>query len=146
MQRSWKTLLPLVVLVVVVGYLYMQRHAMVTPTAATPPIAAPTGQPEPDTASPSAQLPAFLPPEARETLALIASGGPFPHQQDGVVFGNYEHLLPAQPRGYYHEYTVETPGARDRGARRIITGGSPPEVYYYTDDHYRSFREFEVPR
>jgi guanyl-specific ribonuclease Sa len=144
MQRSWKTLLPLVVLVLVVGYLYTQRHAAVTPPA-PPPIAAPADQPEPGTA-PSAQLPAFLPPEARHTLALIASGGPFPHRQDGVVFGNYEHLLPAQPRGWYHEYTVETPGAHDRGARRIITGGNPPEAYYYTDDHYRSFRAFEVPR
>ena len=89
-------------------------------------------------------LPAFLPPEARTTLALIASGGPFPYSQDGVVFGNYEHLLPAQPRGYYHEYTVPTPGADNRGTRRIITGGTPPQIYYYTDDHYRSFRSFKV--
>ncbi|OOG47048.1 ribonuclease domain-containing protein [Rhodanobacter sp. C01] len=89
-------------------------------------------------------LPAYLPPEARDTLALIAHGGPFPHSQDGVVFGNYEHLLPEQPRGYYHEYTVETPGAGNRGARRIITGGTPPDIYYYTDDHYRSFRSFKV--
>jgi len=63
-----------------------------------------------------------------------------------VTFGNYEGLLPKQPRGYYREYTVETPGARTRGTRRIITGGNPPEVYYYTDDHYRSFRRFEVTR
>jgi len=62
------------------------------------------------------------------------------------VFGNYEGLLPKEPRGYYHEYTVETPGARNRGARRIVTGGTPPEVWYYTDDHYRSFRRFEVAR
>ena len=60
------------------------------------------------------------------------------------MFGNYEGLLPQQPRGYYHEYTVETPGARTRGARRIITGGTPPVAYYYTDDHYRSFRRFDV--
>ncbi|MGB6142711.1 MAG: ribonuclease domain-containing protein, partial [Rhodanobacter sp.] len=53
---------------------------------------------------------------------------------------------PKEPRGYYHEYTVETPGARNRGARRIVTGGTPPEVWYYTDDHYRSFRRFEVAR
>ncbi|HXE67406.1 MAG TPA: ribonuclease domain-containing protein [Rhodanobacteraceae bacterium] len=140
MQRSWRTLLPLAILAVLVGYLYVHRHP-----AVTPPIATPTAQPESGAASP-APLPAFLPPEARETLALIARGGPFPHRQDGVVFGNYERLLPAEPRGYYHEYTVETPGAHDRGARRIITGGNPPEVYYYTDDHYRSFREFTVPR
>lgn len=140
MQRSWRTLLPLVILALLVGYLYVHRNP-----AVTPPIATPMAKPESSAAS-SASLPAFLPPEARHTLALIASGGPFPHRQDGVVFGNYEHLLPDEPRGYYHEYTVETPGARDRGARRIITGGNPPEVYYYTDDHYRSFREFMVPR
>ena len=145
MQRSWKTLLPLLVLALVVGYLYTQRHPASTQPAATPPIAAPAAQPE-SSVAPSDELPAFLPPEARDTLASIARGGPFPHRQDGVVFGNYEHLLPEEPRGYYHEYTVETPGAPDRGARRIITGGDPPEVYYYTDDHYRSFREFEVPR
>jgi ribonuclease T1 len=92
----------------------------------------------------SAALPTFLPPEAHTTLDLIAHGGPFPHSQDGVVFGNYEHLLPAQSRGYYHEYTVETPGASTRGTRRIISGGTPPDVYYYTDDHYRSFRSFKV--
>ncbi|MDE2225893.1 MAG: ribonuclease [Xanthomonadaceae bacterium] len=145
MQRTWKTLLPLLVLALVVGYLYTQRHATVARPATSPPIAAPADQPESNTAS-SAQLPAFLAPEARHTLALIASGGPFPYRQDGVVFGNYEHLLPAEPRGYYHEYTVETPGAHDRGARRIITGGNPPVAYYYTGDHYRSFREFTVSR
>ncbi|HEY8681841.1 MAG TPA: ribonuclease [Rhodanobacter sp.] len=94
--------------------------------------------------SSASALPAFLPPEAQPTLSKIASGGPFEHSQDGVVFGNYEGLLPKQPRGFYHEYTVETPGARDRGARRIITGGNPPLAYYYTDDHYNSFRRFRV--
>jgi ribonuclease T1 len=89
-------------------------------------------------------LPAYLPPEACQTLTLIAQHGPFPNRQDGVVFGNYENLLPPQPRGYYHEYTVATPGASDRGARRIITGGTPPVAYYYTDDHYRSFQRFQV--
>ncbi len=89
---------------------------------------------------------ALLPPQARDTLARIARGGPFEHSQDGVVFGNYEGLLPRQPRGYYHEYTVDTPGARNRGARRIITGGTPPQEWYYTDDHYRSFRRLEISR
>ncbi len=93
-------------------------------------------------AATESSLPAYLPPEARATLRSIAAGGPFPHRQDGVVFGNYEGLLPNEPRGYYHEYTVETPGAGDRGARRIITGGEPPQIYYYTDDHYHSFRSF----
>jgi len=66
-----------------------------------------------------------LPAEARETLQLIERGGPFPYPRDGVVFGNYEHILPQQPRGYYHEYTVKTPGVRHRGARRIVCGIVP---------------------
>ncbi|MGB5081111.1 MAG: ribonuclease domain-containing protein [Burkholderiales bacterium] len=84
---------------------------------------------------------AALPPEARETLALIRLGGPFPYRQDGGVFGNRERLLPPKERGYYREYTVKTPGARDRGARRIVSGGEPraSREFYYSDDHYRSF-------
>jgi ribonuclease T1 len=78
-----------------------------------------------------------LPAEARETLALIRKGGPFPHAQDGRVFSNRERLLPPRKRGYYREYTVKTPGARDRGARRIVAGMGGE--FYYTDDHYRSF-------
>jgi ribonuclease T1 len=81
---------------------------------------------------------AQLPVEARETLRLIRSGGPFEYAKDGAVFGNREHLLPRRPRGYYREYTVRTPGARDRGARRIIAGQAGE--LYYTDDHYRSFK------
>ncbi len=80
---------------------------------------------------------AQLPREARDTLALIKQGGPFPHARDGIVFANREGLLPRQTRGYYHEYTVPTPGARNRGARRIIAG---PGAYWYTADHYRSFQ------
>lgn len=79
-----------------------------------------------------------LPPEARETLALIESEGPFPYRQDGQIFQNREGLLPKEPNGYYHEYTVDTPGSDDRGARRIITG-SEGELYY-TADHYNSFK------
>ena len=82
---------------------------------------------------------ARLPAEARQTLQHIDEGGPFPYAKDGSVFGNFERLLPAHPRGYYHEYTVPTPGSRDRGARRIVTGQGG-EIYY-TDDHYDSFRE-----
>ena len=87
-----------------------------------------------------------LPAEARQTLELIRKGGPFPYKQDGVVFGNREKLLPQHPRGYYREYTVKTPGSRDRGARRIVAGsGKGDDVktsgeYWYTDDHYNSFR------
>jgi ribonuclease T1 len=86
---------------------------------------------------------ADLPPEARATDRLIRSGGPFPHGKDGVVFGNRERLLPRQARGYYREYTVRTPGSRDRGARRIVCGGlqaREPEACFYTEDHYASFR------
>ena len=75
------------------------------------------------------------------TLALIQRGGPFPYSRDGIVFENREKLLPLKPRGYYREYTVPTPGLNHRGARRVVTGGDPPEVYYYTEDHYRSFRK-----
>ncbi|MFH9724709.1 ribonuclease domain-containing protein [Streptomyces sp. NPDC017254] len=82
---------------------------------------------------------ADLPPEARRTLALIARGGPFPYAKDGAVFSNFERILPRRERGHYHEYTVRTPGERDRGARRIVTGRSG-EIYW-TDDHYESFRE-----
>jgi ribonuclease T1 len=81
---------------------------------------------------------ADLPPEARTTLGLIEQGGPFPYSRDGVVFGNYERLLPQRPRGYYHEYTVTTPRVHHRGARRIIAGRQSER--YYTDDHYRTFR------
>ena len=90
-------------------------------------------------------LPAFLPPEARTTIALIQRGGPYPHRQDGGVFGNREQRLPDRPRGYYREYTVDTPGAGNRGARRSVTGGTPPTGWFYTDDHYETFRSFEVP-
>jgi len=91
------------------------------------------------------RYPAFLPPEAVATLEAIERGGPFRYDRDGSVFQNRERRLPERPRGYYREYTVVTPGSRDRGARRIVSGGDPPEVYYYTDDHYRSFRRVEVP-
>ena len=85
-----------------------------------------------------------LPPEAQSTHKLVLSGGPFPYaNKDGSVFGNRERLLPAKPRGFYREYTVKTPGSRDRGARRIVCGGKPPtepEACFYTADHYASFR------
>ena len=84
-----------------------------------------------------------LPPQARETHQLILAGGPFPYRKDGSVFGNRERLLPLQARGWYREYTVKTPGSPDRGARRIVCGGTrptAPEACYYTADHYASFR------
>lgn len=102
---------------------------------------------------------ASLPPEAAQTLALIKRGGPFPYpEKDGSIFGNFEKRLPIQPRGYYREYTVPTPGLRHRGARRIITGQrqegpgygrreghNDAGEYYYTGNHYRSFRRIREP-
>jgi len=117
------------------------------------------GEPRPGSGMPEIAV-VSLPREARQTLQLIRQGGTFPYRKDGSVFGNRERLLPARVRGYYREYTVKTPGARDRGARRIVAGGCPsPEAairhdearsrvmppcnsgeYYYTEDHYASFR------
>lgn len=99
-------------------------------------------QPTPAGTDPDSGLPwiahAELPPEGRETLGLIAAGGPFPYNRDGVSFQNREGILPGERRGYYREYTVRTPGSDDRGARRIVAGAGGE--LYYTDDHYDSFR------
>jgi ribonuclease T1 len=85
---------------------------------------------------------ASLPKEAQYTMLLIKQGGPYPYRQDGKTFGNYEGHLPKHQRGYYREFTVKTPGARNRGAKRIVAGGRPPEPleYYYTEDHYATFK------
>ncbi|MFJ9360980.1 ribonuclease [Streptomyces mirabilis] len=80
-----------------------------------------------------------LPSQAYDTLDLIASGGPFPYSQDGAVFQNREGVLPSQSTGYYHEYTVITPGSSTRGAKRIVTGKKTQEDYY-TSDHYVTFK------
>ncbi|MGP3970095.1 ribonuclease domain-containing protein [Streptomyces sp. 6N223] len=114
--------------------------AAATANASTAPTLTPT------TASAAAVVPfdygdicySDLPAEAYDTLDLIEAGGPFPYPEDGGVFYNREGLLPSQSEGYYHEYTVETPGSDDRGARRIVTGESYEEDYY-TADHYESF-------
>ncbi|MGI4858127.1 MAG: ribonuclease domain-containing protein [Janthinobacterium lividum] len=86
-----------------------------------------------------------LPVAAARLLATIRAGGEFPYEKDGAIFGNRERLLPRQPRGYYREYTVPTPRARDRGARRIVCGGPPrtTDECYYTDDHYSSFKRIQ---
>ena len=88
---------------------------------------------------------AELPKQGAQIHALILQGGPFVHEKDGSVFGNREQLLPAQKRGYYREYTVPTPGAKNRGQRRIVCGGQAkaPDACYYTADHYTSFRRIE---
>jgi ribonuclease T1 len=100
-----------------------------------------------DSAMPTVALSA-LPKQAQQTHALILSGGPFPYAKDGTVFGNRERLLPRKPRGHYREYTVRTPGAKNRAARRLVCGGTPPtqpEACFYTEDHYASFRLVLTP-
>lgn len=136
-----RPLKPLILLAIIIVALALWNRHGSTPQPGIAPTASASSQ-----ASATASPADALPPEAHDTLERIARGGPFEHSQDGAVFGNYEGLLPKQPRGYYHEYTVATPGARNRGARRIITGGTPPVVWYYTDDHYRSFRRLEAAR
>ncbi|MEO7066361.1 MAG: ribonuclease domain-containing protein [Rhodanobacter sp.] len=138
-----RQLKPLILLAaIVVAVTMWQRHAPAPENSAANTTTSSSASAQ-QTAS-AATSASFLPPEADDVLALIARGGPFAHRQDGTVFGNYEGRLPKQPRGFYHEYTVETPNAHNRGARRIITGGEPPTVYYYSADHYRTFRRFQA--
>jgi len=111
--------------------LFVLAHAVAVPVQARG-----TSPPE-DPGIPAVPL-AQLPAEARHTLELIRKGGPYPHQRDGIAFGNFERELPLRSRGYYREYTVPTPGLNHRGARRIIAGRNGE--FYYTDDHYRSFK------
>ncbi len=132
-MRRLATLLALIVLVAVATWLQQpDGSGSHPPTSGIPgPVAA-------------GGLPAFLPAEAGTVIARIRSGERHPYRQDGSTFQNRERRLPQRPNGYYREYTVPTPGARDRGARRIVTGGDPPIEFWYTADHYRSFRSFEV--
>jgi guanyl-specific ribonuclease Sa len=125
-----------VVIVVVVGGWALLRTQSSNPVTT-----------KPDTSTATDGVPicplATLPPEVADTVRVIQSHGPFPFpRNDGVIFGNREGHLPDHTKGYYHEYTVITPGARNRSTRRIITGGAPvtnPRQYFYTGDHYDSF-------
>jgi ribonuclease T1 len=101
------------------------------------PVSTPTAQAFPGRSIPLVSI-KTLPIEAQQTIQLINRGGPFPYRQDGTIFGNREGRLPNSPRGTYREYTVRTPGSRDRGARRLITS---QRIKYYTPDHYRSFQQ-----
>ncbi len=131
--------------VAAVGKAIDSSAAAATPTVMPKPTATRQAAPTPTTAPARVDTPpgmktvsaSSLPPEARKTLSLIQKGGPFPYSRDGIVFENREGRLPKKPSGYYHEYTVDTPGSSDRGARRIITGQNG-EIYY-TDDHYDTF-------
>ena len=124
---AWRALRKLLLAVTVVGVLLASVGAFAKATAPVP----------------GEVVLAELPREAQTTVAAVRSGGPFIDSKDGTVFGNRERQLPAKARGYYREYTVKTPGAPNRGARRIVCGGSrptAPEACYYSGDHYASFR------
>ncbi|WP_045738169.1 ribonuclease domain-containing protein [Xanthomonas sp. MUS 060] len=148
-----KPVLLIAALVLLIGGLWGIRavqqppHPQFAPAlgaAAQTPYAAPGSLPSTTPAATPA-WPAFLPAEARATIALIQHGGPFAHRQDGSVFGNRDKRLPARPPGYYRAYTVDTANPSDRGTRWIVTGGDPPETWYYSDDHNASFRNVQVP-
>lgn len=140
-RRTRRPLLALVALLLLlaVGYAVQaaQSHKQAPPPTAT------AGAAGGGRSSASAEVAlSALPAQARRTVALIQAGGPFPYSRDGVVFTNYEGKLPRQRSGYYHEYTVLTPGESDRGPRRLVVGGSA--AFYYTDDHYSSFRRVDL--
>ena len=141
LRRARRPLLALVALVValVIGYVVQSggsKGGSGGPTTGTA-----TGTPGP---SATVAL-SSLPPQAAQTVRLIEQGGPFPYpRNDGVVFHNNEHVLPAQRDGFYHEYTVPTPGSSTRGARRIVTGADGS--YWYTGDHYETFWRVDVHR
>ncbi|MFE4621334.1 ribonuclease domain-containing protein [Streptomyces sp. NPDC056747] len=136
--RPLRVLLALVLCVFLAGCSAASDTVSTGPTAAAAAPSAPAADATGTSGLPTVRAP-DLPPEARRTLDLIARGGPYPYAKDGAVFSNFERLLPREERGYYREYTVKTPGERDRGARRIVTGRDG-EIYW-TDDHYESFRE-----
>jgi guanyl-specific ribonuclease Sa len=147
-KRNSLAWLLLAIALLVAWRLWPARDAVPVNGVTTPATTSPASTTSPPLAGtrsdPAPALPDFLPAEARRTVALVQHGGPFRYRQDGGVFGNREGHLPRQPRGWYREYTVDTPGLSHRGARRIITGGRPPREWYYTDDHYESFRRFDV--
>ncbi len=155
MNQSFPGRLLLVLMLVVLMLGAAGCAGAITPAPQAQPTATPDGRPAagPTTAPipgglviatppPGDRMPTVradrLPREALDTIRLIARNGPFPYRQDRVVFENRERLLPAKATGYYHEYTVKTPGSPDRGARRLVRGGQ--HELYYTDDHYDSFR------
>ncbi len=128
-----------IIAAVVIAMLVITLAASLFGCSASKPESAPTKDPVSGLAYVAV---AALPEEARQTLELIDKGGPYPYSRDGVVFSNFEKILPKQDKGYYHEYTVKTPGEKDRGARRIVTGKD--DERYYTDDHYKSFRRIQA--
>ena len=138
LQRLWRMILVVAALVLagfilvksITPFYSIQGNADTTARLAAGPLL--PGTPHAD----NAQL--------QHTLRLILQGGPYPYRQDNGIFHNRERLLPQKQPGYYREYTVPTPGASDRSTRRVVTGGNPPQIWYYTEDHYRSFIRLEV--
>lgn len=150
-KREWAIALVLVV-VAAAFWWWQQRaaepvaaHPVDRPSASSPTHATSSGCPRGEGRDPESGLPivaeAELPAEADETLDLIDDGGPYPHDRDGITFGNYEGILPAHQRGYYREYTVDTPGVEHRGARRIVTGDE--DEFFLSCDHYESFARID---
>ena len=144
-KSAWRRLAPFLVFAAVVLLFFLAEWAgSATPGCTLAPEPASQSNPAAVSEAPVQQTQSgtvslsSLPREAADTLRLIKQGGPFPYSKDDTVFSNYEGLLPAKSKGYYHEYTVITPGSPDRGARRIVAGA--PGEYYYTGDHYASFR------
>ncbi|KAF1693374.1 ribonuclease domain-containing protein [Pseudoxanthomonas koreensis] len=139
-SRALPRLLLAIVAVLLVAWLLL-------PSAPAPQTPAPTanGTQQASVPARAAALPGFLPAEAAAVISAIQTGTRLPHAQDGSVFGNRERRLPTRAHGWYREYTVPTPGLGHRGARRIVTGGDPPSEWYYTADHYETFRAFEPP-
>lgn len=145
-RQSWRWGALLALLAMALWMLRQPEPSATSPSSADSSLGAPASTP-PNAASerpgglrPGQNPYADLPAQARETLRLIRQGGPYPYRQDGGVFQNREGHLPQREYGFYREYTVATPGSHDRGARRIVSGGHPPREFWYTDDHYRSFR------
>lgn len=145
-SRSWPFVIGGVALLIAIAMLLARTDDSETATVEPTPAPRPE-TPLPTTPRPERRARAPEPPARPErleaTLRAIASHGPFRHRQDGVVFENRERRLPRRASGYYHEYTVETPGSRDRGARRVITGGDPAAECFYTEDHYASFQPID---
>ncbi|MBA8823222.1 ribonuclease T1 [Saccharopolyspora lacisalsi] len=141
--RAARTLLAGLITVVGVLGFHAGVASAVAPAPTPAPITAPAAQPECGDLSGFEQVAlSDLPPEATDTVRLIQRGGPYPYPQDGGVFHNREGILPDCSDGYYHEYTVETPGSDDRGARRFVVGSNGE--YFYTADHYESFRSTDI--
>ena len=143
------TLFSLIAIIAAAIYFLGDFKPTILSDSAAPTTSQSQSQPQKQTSSTQARQPnnAGITGDAQidNTIALIQQGGPFPYlHKDGTIFYNREGKLPAQSQSYYHEYTVPTPGVSHRGARRIVTGGNPPTVYYLTIDHYDSFRKLEV--